>query len=237
MSEILDQAIAGIQHWNEVRNDHTVTVPLFNQGSYFKITANAYTVWKGILDNSGYQEKDQSIHAYFSVDIPAAGGQLSLYGVDNYTDSLVVSGHESNYDYSLQSIPYEPATLYNVYFNQEVFPISGIDPLTALEQSTQWSLHKDSWLENQTNMAQVLVIPFSDIKLLFEQANVDFLVAQPAFSLKDEGGIYQLEIDLIIWGYSNLNGIIGKYPQDLIHPVPPYSLYPASDFQLLQAAL
>lgn len=237
MSEILDQAIAGIQYWDEVRNDHTVTIPLFNKGSYFKITANAYAVWKGILDDSGYQEKDQSIHAYFSLDNPSSTGNLSCYGVDNYTDSLTVSGHEGNYDYSLQPIPYEPATLSNVYFNQEVFAASGMDPLTALEQSTQWTLHKDSWLENQTNMAQILVIPFKDIKQLFEVAHAEFLVAQPAFSLEDEGGIYQLQMDLIIWGYSNYNGIIGKYPQDLIHPVPPYSMYPASDFQLLQAAL
>lgn len=237
MSEILNQATSEIQHWNTIRNNSLVTIPIFNNGSYFKLTPNAYFTWKNILGSSGLASEDQSIHAYFSVSEASASGTLSLFGVDNYTDSLPVSEYESNYNASLQSIAYEPATLSNVYFNEELFNIQGIDPLTALQQTTQWTLHKDMWLGNQTDMAQVLVIPFSDIQTLFEATSPDFLVLQPAFSLLDNQGIYQLQIDLIIWSYSSAYGIVGKYPEDLIQPVPPYSAYPASAFQLLQYAL
>ncbi|MGH1335565.1 MAG: hypothetical protein ACRBFS_05505 [Aureispira sp.] len=237
MSEILDQAKVGIQNWNIARNDSPITIPVFNSGSFFKITSSNYSTWKNSLNTSGYKEEDQNIHAYLSLDQPTKEGQLSLYAVDNYTDSLPVIGHEPAYTQNLQFLSYEPANLYNVYFNKETFDMSGIDPLHALEQSTQWTLHKDLWLDNQNNMTQILVIPFGDIKVLFEQTNADFLVAQPAFSLKGEEGAYILEMDLIIWGYSNYNGIIGKYPRDLIQPVPPYSGYSAAAFQLLQYSI
>lgn len=238
MSEILNQATTEIQNWNIIRNNAPITIPIFNNGSYFKLTPSAYSKWQSILNGSGISLEDQSIHAYLSVTEPSASGVLSMFGVDNHTDSLPVSGHEANYNDSLQFISYETANLPNPYFNQESLSANGIDPLTALQQSTQWTLHKDMWLGNQTNMAQILVIPFKDLKTLFDTTNPDFLILQPAFSLLDEEGVYQLQMDLIIWSYSDANGIAGKYPEDLIQPVPPYtSVYPSSAFQLLQYAL
>ena len=235
MATILQDASNAINTWNDVRNNTAATINYFNEGAYFSINRSDFATWhtKWLALNKPSNFK---IHAYLGLqnDTTSVNFSLCLYSVDSNTDKKKVSNHENEYLTNLKFSNYHKATLHNPIFNPELVSNSDLDPLEALQRSTQWTLSKDTWLGQQTDMAQILVIPFKDLNTLFTNQNIDTLICQPALSQEESA----FNMDLIIWGHSNEFGIMAKYPQDLIQPVPPYSATnPVSNFQLLQFSL
>lgn len=227
MSEILNQATAEIQNWNSVRNNEQSATAIFNNNTSFIITEDAYKQWKSTLD-AQESEAQQYIHAYLGVTNPNSNQLLSSFCVDSYTDSLEVEGHQEQYNNNLFQFNYSSEAITLTQAIQ-------ITPQQAQEAIAAWDSDKDTWVEEQvTNqtMVQILVIPFSDLTTLFDLPNTIDVVAR--FGLKKSDNIWQ--VDLILWSRTS-DGINYNKPEDLIQPVPPYSGFPASDFQLLEYAL
>lgn len=237
MSTILQDASNAIVFWNNVRNNAPTIINYFDKGAYFSINRNDFASWRAKWDSLN-KPANFKIHGYLGLRnyTGSTDFSLCLYCVDSHTDKKVVEGNENEYITHLKFSPYQRANLEQPFFNENMLSISQLDPLEALQRSTQWTLHKDTWLEQQSNMAQILVIPFKDLETLFSNPNIDSLICQPALTY--DKGTDTFAMDLIIWGHSDTLGILAKYPQDLIQPIPPYSsVNPASSFQLLQHAI
>jgi len=233
MSTILENATNAINSWNEIRNNGAATNNYFNQGSYFPITATDFATWQSHWESLGKPENFK-LHAYLGISIKPGDSNfcLSLYCVDSATDKKEVSINKDLYLANMKYLPYSMGNIENATFNMSFLNAEALDPLTALQASTQWSLHKNIWLEEQTDMAQILVIPFNDLETLFVEQEAELVVCLPALKMNTDTDI--LDIDLILWGH-NSNGIIGSYPADLIRPKPPFKN--RSNYQLLSYAL
>jgi hypothetical protein len=231
MSTILEAATLSIQVWNEVRNDGLAIRNYFNQGAYFEISRENFNQW------NAQDSTPESVHAYMSIvqDPEQSSPSLSLFSVDNITDSKEVSEHEDDYNANLRQSIYQPSVLPNAHFIFEHNPPAPFEPqmdtLEALKASNQWVLYKDSWLLEQEDFVQVFEIPFEDLIVLFDNEAVNNIVALPA--LRDLGD-NNFEMHLILWG-STEEGLLANYPMDLIRPSPPFKAY--SNFQLLTYAL
>ncbi|MFK7796483.1 MAG: hypothetical protein AB8E82_03445 [Aureispira sp.] len=239
MSEILNQATAEIQNWNTVRDNEQSATAIFNNNTSFIITKDAYKQWKSTFD-AHESEAQQYIHAYLGVTNPNSNTLLSSFCVDSYTDSLSVVNNQEKYNSNLFQFDYNSEAFTLQQFlkliqTQQPLKSDNVTPQQAQEAIAAWDSDKDTWVEEQiTNqtMVQILVIPFSDLTTLFELPNTLYVVAR--FGLKKPEDIWQ--VDLILWS-STPGGIDYDKPEDLIQPVPPYSGFPASDFQLLEYAL
>ncbi len=232
MSTILQAASNGIATWNEVRNNTVAANNYFNNGAYFSISKSDYATWKSKWEGLN-RPSNFNIHAYLALENHnyAATFSLCLFCVDSRTDKLSVEGNENEYLLNLKHASFHAATLSNPIFNMNLLSINTLDPLEALQRSTLWTFHKETWLLQQTNMTQILVIPFKDLTVLFDNPAVDAVICQPALTDGPTSGTFQM--DMIIWGHSDTGGIVGKYPQDLIQPKPPYSVAPSIAYNLL----
>ncbi|BDS14070.1 hypothetical protein [Aureispira anguillae] len=227
MSTIIDQAKNAINVWNDTRNNSTAVSNYFNQGAYFEISIEDFEAWNS--------NNPTEIHAYMGLEIPpgAPNFALHLFSVDNITDQKPVESHQAEYLEKLKKSIYQRAILPNVHFNMSLGNADEIEPLDALQASTQWTLHKDLWLSQQTDLVQTFIIPFSDLKKLFLVRGAESVVVLPALKEIDNmPNVFQ--IDLMLWGHTS-EGIIGRYPKDFIKPAPPFSN--PSHFQLLDYAL
>jgi hypothetical protein len=234
MSEIIQNAKSAILQWNAARMNGQEASIMFSEGAYFEITKDNYQTWQNTINNPD----TDSIHAYIGTEGSTINEQICFYLVDSVTDSLEVDNHTTQYDDNLKYVNYQPAKLENVYFNQQTFNNSDLNPIVAFQRLTQWTLHQNQWFINQQaeGAPQILVIPFKDLQNLFEDG-AEVLICQPALASEGGNGQAPYQMDLIIWGQTQNDGLMGKTPQDLIQPVPPYSVYPESDFQLLMYAL
>jgi hypothetical protein len=221
----LDTATTEIEHWNEVRNEEQPTTTIFDNTNSFVLTKEAYEQWK---NNS-----PQHIHAYLTIT-DTSSNHLSLWCVDSATDLLLVEGNQEQYEENLFEF-----NCSSELFNPPASFASNLDLITPEEASiaiTALVNNKDTWVTQQTmaqTMVQILVIPFSDLTTLFGLPDTQSLIAQ--FALK--GASNALQVDLILWSKNIAGNINYNEPKDLIQPVPPYSGYPNSAFQLLQYAL
>lgn len=225
MSTILQKASNAINLWNEVRNNTAATQNYFSKGTYFSIDRSDFATWHTKWQNLN-KPSNFYIHAYLGLKnySNSTSFSLCLYSVDSNTDSKKVLGNENEYLTNIKFSPYHPSNLTNPIFNSILPSSNHFGPLEALERSTQWTLHKNTWLSQQTNMTQILVIPFKDLTTLFNNSKIESVICQPA--LKYDSTTKNHTMDLIIWGHSNKMGILEKYPQDLIRPVPPFSFAP-----------
>lgn len=233
MNSILKNAVNAINAWNEIRNNGIATSNYFNQGAYFPITATDFAAWDLLWKALGEPE-DFELHAYFGIQTypNEEAFSLSFYCVDSATDQKEVSSNKNAYLANIKHLSYEKGNIVNAAFDMSAIDDNTMDPLSALQASTQWDLHKDLWLANQTNMAQILIIPFKDLVTLFDKGATS-VICLPA--LKLETTTKNLDIDLILWGH-NSKGIIGRYPADFIKPAPPFSSS-LNNFQLYNYAL
>lgn len=227
MSTILEQAKNAINLWNETRSNTAAVINYFNQGAFFTIRLEDFETWNSL--------SPEHLHAYLGLSIPQGASDFSLflYYIDSKTDKKVVSSHEPDYLMNLKKSIYDQATLQNVHFNMSLANADELQPLDALQASTQWTLHKDLWLSQQENLVQTFIIPFSDIKTLFEQKGAESIIVLPALK-EDDNNPNTYTIDLILWGHTS-EGIIGRYPKDFITPAPPFVNPP--NFQLLNYAI
>jgi hypothetical protein len=229
MSTILETATLSIQTWNEVRNNGVATNNYFNQGSYFEISRDNFTLWN---NNSPH-----NLHAYMGLvqEIGEANFSLALFCVDSITDSKYVPDHPEDFTINLKRSIYQKSVLPNAHFIFEEGappPVEPqIDTLDALKASNQWILHKENWLLEQDNFVQVLEIPFEDLSILFANESVNKIIVLPALKEVVEN---RFEMDLMLWGYTT-EGILANYPMDFLRPAPPFSF--PSNFQLLAYAL
>lgn len=230
MSTILETATLSIQTWNEVRNNGVATNNYFNQGAYFEISRDNFTLWNS--------NSPDNLHAYMSLvqEIGVPNFSLALFCVDSVTDSKYVADHPNAFITNLKQSIYQKSVLPNAHFIFEAGtpppPVEPqIDTTVALKASNQWILHKEHWLLEQDNFVQVFEIPFEDLTILFANPSVTSIIALPALK---ELGINSFEMDLILWGYTAA-GILANYPMDFIKPAPPFSN--PTKFQLLAYAL
>lgn len=225
MSSIISEASQAIQIWNEVRNNPVAVINYFNQGSYFQIMKDDYLVWKA--------NSPQFIHAYLGlVQNPAQQDfSLTLFSVDNITDKKPVESNRTDFETNLKQNPYKTNLVENATIGS-VLPNAEIPLMEGLMRTVQWSLHKDKWINQQEDLVQVFEIPFTDLSVLFEEKEADYIILSP--SLKEQGTPNVFKIDLMLWGY-NIDGVAWNRPMDLIRPKPPFKS--PSNYQLFNYAL
>lgn len=225
MSSIISNASLAIQVWNEVRNNPAAFINYFNQGAYFQVFKDDYLTWKA--------NSPEFIHAYLGLVQKAmqTNFSLSLFSVDSVTDKKDVESNWDLFEANLKYNPYEAAIIPNP--SMILAPnITGITPLEGVTRPIQWALHKDLWVEGQSDLVQVFDIPFNDLSVLFDEEGADYVIMAPALKELEESNTFAA--DLILWGH-NFKGITWNKPMDLIRPRPPFKN--PSNYQLLNYAL
>jgi len=221
-----------IESWNNLRNTKTA-ISYLTSGNGFLITEREFGRWE--------ENNPEQLHCYLGVD---ADNHLNIYLVDNVTDerqNYVVGENLIIKDF----IP---------YFNE--LPISNsevqssLKPTIADSRITTWLLCSNNWVNHKQvmrqdkttvalgEMVQVFTLPFSDLKDLFADENIESLKATFALKYYETDALKGYEIEIILaktaFNTTSLTevSLVKETFADKTSPYPPFP-FESNQFNLL----